>query len=517
MALRDIYARYDAPRGDARLAREQAATEMPPSLLAVLWRRRLTIVATLLAFIAGGIVYIAVTPKRYLAATSMLIDPRLGKTVGSDPLQPGFTPDTSAMDSQIKLFTSQTVLERVAKMADLERVPEFNGSQRSLLQRLLQPRPTTDDKVDLQALESAITIKRPERTYVVGIEVLARSPQLAADIANDLTKAYIDDQIAARVGAAQGDASYVRDKLATLSGQIKTAEDRVEAYKVANNIVDTTGLRSNEQQVADLTRSLGDARAKASDAKAALAEIDRMAKSGHLDAISEALKSETIERYRSQQAETDQTVAKLAQTLGPEHPEMKEARARQRELTVLIRAELKRLKLSAQQAYQVARMHEQQIVAGVSELKAQSTKLSSALPQLDALERNVKLLRASFDHFSQVSDTLAQQEGESPPGRVIAVARPPVSPAQPKKKLVAAISLAGGLFFGLAAALFAESVGPPPTPRRAPEPMPRPMPPERESRYEREMRYAAEREPPPAPPPRPRPRARRYWDDDDET
>ena len=62
----------------------------------------------------------------------MLIDPRLGKTVGTDPLQPGFIPDTSAMDSQVKLFTSQTVLSRVAKMADLKDVPEFNGSQRSL-------------------------------------------------------------------------------------------------------------------------------------------------------------------------------------------------------------------------------------------------------------------------------------------------------------------------------------------------------------------------------------------------
>ena len=526
MALRDIYARHEERR--APPAREETAMEAPPSLFAVLWRRKLTILATLLAFLVGGLAYVLVTPPRYLASTSILIDPRLGKSVGNDPLQPGYIPDTSAIDSQIKLFTSQTVLERVARMADLENVPEFNGSQRSFLQRLMHPTLGADEKVDLRALEDAITIKRPERTYVVAIEVLARNPQLSADIANDITKAYIDDQVSSRVGAAQGDASFVKDKLATLSMQIKAAEDRVEAYKVKNGIVDTAGLRSNEQQVSDLTRSLSDARAKASDAKAALAEIDSMARSGHLDAISEALRSQTIERYRQAQAETDQTVAKLAQTLGPSHPELMEARARQRELSTLIRAELKRLRLSAQQDYQVARLHERQIVAGVDGLKAQSTRMSSALPALDVLERNVKLLRASFDRFSQVNDTLSQQEGESPPGRVIAVARPPVSPARPKKTLVAVISLAGGLFFGMAAALFAESVSAP-LPRPVPEPTPRdarapapldarervPRYADPETRYEREMRRAAGREPLPPEPSRPRARARRYWDDDD--
>ena len=492
MALRDIYLRHEARlHGADRRYVAPATREGPPSLLSILWRRKLMILATVLLFLVGGIAYVVITPPRYLASTSMLIDPRLGQTVGTDPLQPGFVPDASAMDSQIKLFTSQTVLARVAEMADLKDDPEFNGSQRSLL----HPSPNLANKVDLIALEDAITIKRPERTYVVGIDVLARSPQLAAEIANDMTKAYIEDQVSSRVQAARGDANFVSDRLTQLSAQIKDAENKVEAYKVANNIVDTNGLRSNEQQVLDLTKALGDARAKASDAKAALTEIDRMARSGHLDAISEALKSPTIERLRQQQAETDQNVARLATTLGPDHPELIEAQARRRELNTLIRNELTRLKLSAQQAYQAARQHEHQIAAGVNALKAESTHMNRALVPLEALERNVRVLHASFDRFTQVGESLSQQEGDTPPGRVIAVAQPPVSPAQPKKALVGIISLAGGLFFGLAAALFAESLSPPPGSA---------------SRSEREP------EPEPTqPPPRPR-TTRRYWDDDED-
>jgi Uncharacterized protein involved in exopolysaccharide biosynthesis len=177
MAIRDIYSRSEEGRSRTMVKPTSHATieADPPGLISILWRRKALIVATTALSLLAGIVYVAVTPPRYLASTAMLIDPRLGKTVGADPVQPGFIVDTGAMDSQIKLFTSQTVLARVAKMADLIDDPEFNGSQRSLLQRLLHPSASLDGGVDLKALEEAITIKRPERTYVVGLDVLARN------------------------------------------------------------------------------------------------------------------------------------------------------------------------------------------------------------------------------------------------------------------------------------------------------------------------------------------------------
>ena len=398
------------------------------------------------------------------------------------------------MDSQIKLFTSQTVLSRVAKIANLINDPEFNDSEPSLLQRILHPAPALVDTVDLKRLDEAITIKRPERTYVVTIDVLAREPGKAAQIANAVTQAYIEDQVSSRVDAARADTGFVSQRLEKLSSAIKDAEDKVEAYKINNGIVDTNGLRSNEQQVSDLTKALGDARTKTSDAKAKLTEIDSMARRGRLDASSEALRSLTMERLRQQEAETQQNVAKLATTLGAQHPELVEAEGRQRKIEKLIRDELQRLKIAAAGDYQQALDHEQQIGAEVKSLKAASASMSRALVPLDQLERNVKVLHASFDRFAQVNDNLSQQEAESPPGRVISVARPPVSPASPKKTIIGSISLAAGLFFGLAAALLAEGMGPS-------------RPPTRSMVFEKPAMTSKA----------PEPRApRRYWDDYDD-
>jgi uncharacterized protein involved in exopolysaccharide biosynthesis len=494
MAIGDIYFRRDDRTGDRRTSRVQGGDHAahPAHLIDILWHRKLIVFGSVAVCLGMGIGYIAVTPPRYLSSTSILIDPRLGKSVGYDPMAPGFVPDNSAMDSQLKLLTSQTVLKRAAKLADLANDPEFDGSRRGLLQRLLHAAPHLDEPVDLRALEKAITIKRPERTYVVSIEVLAEDADKSAEIANDIAKAYIEDQITSRVDAAQTDTTFVRQRLDKLSEEIKQAENKAEAYKIEHNIVDATGLRANEQQVTDLSRSLGDARTKVSDAKAKMKEIDAMARRGRLDASSEALTSVTMERLRQQQAETEQTVAKLAMTLGARHPELLEAESRQAKLAALIRDELQRLKMAAAADYRQAADHERQIESEVDRLKGDSAAMNRNLVPLDQLERNVRVLRASFEKFAQVNDTLSQQEADSPPARVIATASPAVSPASPKKTIVGAISLAAGLFSGLVGALLAESVG--------------------------ESRPRVPQSPfdaPPLSPQRPRP-TRRYWDDDDD-
>ena len=494
MTIRDNVSAYVSDSEASRdLPRRQAPAPAQSSVFSIVSRRKLTVAGCVGLALAAGIGYLALTPPRYMASTAILIDPRLGKIVGTDPVQPGFVVDNNAMDSQIKLFTSKTVLSRVAKMADLKDDKEFNGSDRSLLQRLLRPTSTMEDAVDLKALESAITIQRPERTYVISIEVLAREPGKAAEIANDIAKAYIDDQISSRLTATRDDTQFVRQRLDQLSREIKDAENKIESFKTKNNVVDTSGLRSNEQQVLDLTRSLGDARTKMSDAQARLDEVNRLARSGRLDAATEAERSITMERLRQQEAETEQSVAKLAMTLGPQHPALVEAKGRQTKIEGLIRAELQRVGIGARSDYQAAKLHVSQITRQLSEVRTQSTRLSQNLVPLEQLERNLKVLRASFDHFAQVNDNISQQEGDTPPGRVIAVASPPVSPAQPKKTVVGLVSLSAGLFFGLAAALLLEGTSP--LEGATHEPLGEPVAPRKPARPLN---------------------GRRYWDDQDE-
>ncbi|MEA2839313.1 MAG: hypothetical protein QOF41_643 [Methylobacteriaceae bacterium] len=458
-------------------ARQSTAPLNEPSIMRVLWHRRWIVILSVIGCAAAGALYYTFAPRTYSASAVLLLDPHLGRGLGADPVQPGYISDTSAIDSQVKLLTSQAVLKRVADREHLEKDPDFNGENRSLLSRLVGPARPPGEAVDLIALADAITIKRPERTYVVEVQATASSGEKAANLANGVVRAYNEDQIAARVEAAENDGRWVRQKLADLETQIRAAENKVESYKSANRIVSTEGLRSNEQQVADLTKELGSARARASEAKARLDQVQRIAKQGRIEASADALKSPVIERLRTQQADSERELARMSETLGARHPALVEAQAQNARVKTLIRDELTRIQAGIEAEYNASRANATSLEHQIDQLKGQSNVTSQKLVPLRQLEREVEVLRASYDRFAKIQDTLTQQESESPPARVVATARPPLSPSSPRRLVVGLLALGGGLFLGLSLALLSEhsarsGLGRPrvPEPRSAAEP-----------------------------------------------
>ena len=409
--------RRSAPGRLAARARQPAAedTHADGDVLGLLWRCRWPVLIGLLSGLALGGAYLLLAPKKYAASASLLLDPRLGHTMSEAG---GLNPvgDALAVDSQVKLLTAQTVLARLAKSENLAADPIFNRSQGGLLSRLLGGAPSLPGGADLKLLADSFVIKRPERTYVVEITATARTPQQAADFANGLARAYNQDQIEARVSAAQNDANWVRQKLEQLAKDIALAEAKVEAYKSANHIVAADGLRSNELQIAEATRELGLARGRVSAAKARLDQIQRAAREGRVGAADEALKSPTIERLRGQQANSEREVARLARTLGERHPALLEAQAQADRVRALLVDELNRIAASAQNDYLTEQGNEQQLTHGLDRLKAQSNETSRNNLPLRQLERDVEVARGSYDKFSKLEEFAGAARGRQPAG-----------------------------------------------------------------------------------------------------
>lgn len=441
-----------------------------------LLRRKLTMLIAFLAVLGAALLYLAVAPSHYYASSTILIDPRLGRGLSVDPSQPNTSStDASTIDSQVKLLTSQEVLVRVVKSQNLEHDSEFGLKPPGLLARLFgrAKDPSKEDLTPvLKALDEAITIKRPERTYLVEIQVSSIDPVKAANISNAIAHAYIDNQVENRIESATSDLKWVRERMDTLQTQIQAAEDKVEAYKSQNHIVTSEGLVSNEQQVSDLTKELGFARGRASEAKAKLDQIRRAARSNQLDTQSGALNSATIERLRSEQATAERDVARLSNTLGSRHPALLEAQASAAKVKQLIANELQRIQIGAADDYAAAHANEAQLEARIDQLKAQSNTTSMNLVPLRQLEREVDALRGSYERFAKIRDNLNEQEAESPPARVVTMATPPLSPSSPRKSIILFLGVGGGVFAAMAAALIHENLaGERPILARAPVPV----------------------------------------------
>lgn len=73
-------------------------------------------------------------------------------------------------------------------------------------------------------------------------------PQKVADLVNALCEAYINDYVETKSQAAKQTEAFINEKLEEVGGQLSSAEDNIENFKVEHNVVNTlqeteTGLR----------------------------------------------------------------------------------------------------------------------------------------------------------------------------------------------------------------------------------------------------------------------------------
>ncbi len=112
-----------------------------------------------------------------------------------------------------------------------------------------------------------------------------------------------------------------------------------------------------------------------------------------------------------------------------------------------------RIEARAADDYAAERANQVQLEASIDQLKTQSNSTSMKLVPLRQLEREVEALRGAYGRFAKIKDNLTEQEAESPPARIIAVAEPALKPSSPHKAFVLFASLAIGLLVGSMAAI----------------------------------------------------------------
>ncbi|KAF0228347.1 MAG: exopolysaccharide polymerization [Beijerinckiaceae bacterium] len=405
----------------------------------ILRRRWKIIVATTALVTTLGVAYALIAKPLYTASTSIFVDPRNRASFQIEGTGTGAGYDPNLVDSQSILIESVPVLKRVIEAEKLLDDAEFTRGPGDAASNVLAN------------LKEAIKVKRPERTYVVEIQVRTQDGAKSARIANAIARAYVTDGRDSKSETAQREASWLETHLQNLQGRLKEAESRVEAYKVENRILGVEGKLVGEQQLSELNRGIIEAQRRAAEAKAALDQVETLRKSGRLpDSTGEALRSPSIDRLRGQLTEIARLEANSRSTLGPRHPAAIEIREQLVEVKRLLNEELTRVGEGAKSAYAVAQ-------GNVAQLER----------QLDGLKR---------EKFLRDKEQIARLNVDTPAGRVITPATAPQYKSFPNRPLIAALAFAGGLFAGVGLALALETLGraraPSHGPARAPAPVP---------------------------------------------
>mgnify|MGYP000346568430 CR=1 FL=1 len=337
----------------------------------ILRRRWKTIAATTALVTSLGLAYALLTKPLYTASASIFVDPRNRASFQIEGTGTGAGYDPNLVDSQSVLIESDAVLRRVIEAEKLLDDAEFTRG-------VGEPAANV-----LTNLKEALKVRRPDRTYVVEIQIRTQDAAKSARIANAIARAYLSDGKDSKSETAQREQSWLETHLQNLQGRLKEAEARVEAYKVENRILGVEGKLVGEQQLSELNKGIIEAQRRAAEAKAALDQVEAIKKSGRVpDSTGDALKSASIDRLRGQMAEIVRLEANSRSTLGPRHPAAIEIREQLVEMRRLLNEELGRVAEGARSAHAVAQGNVTALEKQLDALKRDATNTNKTLLRL---------------------------------------------------------------------------------------------------------------------------------------
>ena len=449
------------------------------------------IVPTVLAAVLSISAVNLVTP-RYKSEARILIDGRenvLPRPNG-ERNEERIALDPEAVTSQVQLLLSRDFAREIIKRNKLAERPEFDPVLEGLspLKSLLAMfgigrdplSPTPEERV-LDAYFDRLSAYALDKSPVIVIEFQSRDPELAARVANSVAEDYLGLPQNARPEQTKSASQWLSGEIENLHKKVAEAESRVEDFRSKSSLLAGSNNPSNQQK-AELSTQLSNARALKSDAETKARLIHEMLQSGKPIEAPEVFNSELARRLSEQRITLRAQLAGQSSVLLDGHPRIKELKAQLADLDRQLREEASKISRALDNDARIAGGRVEDLNASLEQLKKQVTSTNGQEAQLRALEREAKTQRDVLQSYLakyREADTRDSIDAAPAHGRIISHATVSNAPAYPNKLLIVLIATlatlmlsAGAIASGellrmtapRAAAAFASSPVPAPVP-----------------------------------------------------
>jgi len=447
--------------------------------LGFLRRHSLAILVTAALSLAASVTFLKFAPPTYTAEAKVLVGSSKAPAV-----QPQNFLDETPVDieSQIEILKSKTIATSVINQLKLADDPEFNGTGgrlhlalTAIRERLgITPQVLKSDPMDelVEDFQSRLSATRIGMSSVINVGFNYSNAPRAAEIANAIANAYIDDQLKARDDLRLAATTWLRNRLLELSNDARNAERSVHDLKTSSNVVSADGKLMDDQQVADLNTRLVAARTRTSEAAARLSRYETILASNHAEAasmknldaisignleggeslsISDPQNNQIINNLRQQYLEFARREYEYATKLGNDHLVVANLRTTMKSIRLAIFDEVRRLAEISKSDLEVAKERQAEIEKQLAEAVTHSRSTNSAELSIKELDTSAKGYRSLYESFLQRYMGSVQQ-GSFPvtEARVISPATPPQKKSKPSTKMILVLGLFGGIALGTA-------------------------------------------------------------------
>lgn len=407
-------------------------------------RRALLIGAVTLAVVVLGLIMSLFMPKTFRAQSEVMLTSNVsaaGQTAATQSGQAAIS--NQLVETQVHIITSREMAERVAQVLKLDAgLPE--DKQREVV----------------DVLQGHVSAERSGESYAIKITYDAASPESAMKVSNTFAQLFTQWELQADQARNLEARREVESRLSQLRTQAQADTQALQQYRIANNLLSTSGASLTEQEISSYDQEVAKARAQAAEDQARLQTALGQLRSGsNGDDVGEALGSSVISTLRAQEAEAAGQVATLSSRYGSNHPDLIRAQSQLGEVQQQIQAEIHRVVSNLRARATVSDQRLASLNASLGGAKEKLTQNNSAMVGLSELERSAAASQSIYEtYLNSYKQLLAAEGSERPSARVLTWSSLPTKPVSPNLKLNLALAAVIGLGLGIIAAYLAESL-----------------------------------------------------------
>ncbi|HEY7229694.1 MAG TPA: Wzz/FepE/Etk N-terminal domain-containing protein [Pseudolabrys sp.] len=207
-------------------------------LMKLIRRRWVAFIISAVPLLLLAVVYLILAPPKYTAVAALLTETNRALPTPSDLRQEG-TVDTAVVNSQLAILNSEGIARRVIAKLKLADDPEFTSS--GLLGQLMnmiglggtRDQNKLSDTV-MTRFKRGLDVNQVERSYIAEISFKSTDPKKAAAIANGVADAYIQDQLGAKLLAAQRAGKWMEEWTEKSRREADDAARALDEFRAAN-------------------------------------------------------------------------------------------------------------------------------------------------------------------------------------------------------------------------------------------------------------------------------------------
>ncbi len=454
----------------------------------VIVRRKWIVISFLLVIFSAVAIFTLTRTPLFKAESVVKISRQSARTTSFASLQEErYSYGIDFVETQIKLMQSEQLAGRVLKVLNLAEDPVFTGEKEKSEQEespgifsqikemlamlkdfvrfsdeeestktVLSPEAEARFREEglLQKLMAGLSVSQMNKSELVTVSFSSPDPALAARIVNASTREFINMQMDSRLELAKNASKFLAKKIKESQIKLETSEKELTRFSRQIGIV-SLDPKSNMimKQLEELNAALATARAQ----RLAKEAIYQQAISGSSSNLNQILDNELIQQLQQQYSLLDSQYEDLSTTFKPDHPKMKQLKARMDKLLAQIDQEKEKIVAAIKNDYETALKSQLYLEKNAEEQKQKALDLGEKAAQYKILAREVETNKSIYDSLLQRSKEIEATVGATAANvEIIDSARIPLFPYKPRVARNLLLGLILGLFAGVGVAFLLE-------------------------------------------------------------